>query len=199
MTVSTDDVATLLGRDLTEAEDARATRLIEIAESAVEAMLPGFSFAAGSETVDIGWHDPNVMWTPRYPVAAINSITIAGGPVDLTGVRFDPKGKIELLPAGDPVINRAAPAGWATVTVDYDFGLDPPPPVLAGIVATMVATVLRRQGTNPNNVLSETIGSYQVSYGAAAQDAQAAGMLVPDLPARWKRNVVVSVPLMRYR
>ncbi len=201
MTVSTDDVAALLGRDLTADEDDRAGRLIEIAESAVEAALPGFSFATGRETVDVGWHDPNVFWTPRYPVSAINRVTVNNGPVDATWVRFDEKGKVELHDPGDPYINRRVPAGWATVTVDYDFGFDPPPPVLAGIVASMVATTQRRNEINPGNVYSETVGQYSVAYYGRAEPLSvvAGGMVLPVLPRRWKRNAMMSVPLERFR
>jgi hypothetical protein len=200
MTISTEDVVALLGRDLTAPEEDRATRLIEMAESAVEAALPGFSFAAGSETVAVNWHDPNVFWTPRYPVTAVNRVTVNNGPVDATWVRFDEKGKIELNDPGDPYINRRVPAGWATVTIDYDFGLDPPPPVLAGVVASMVAIDLRRNAVNPGNVQAETIGSYSVAYYAKAEQAvMGAVMAVPALPRRWKRTAMISVPLARYR
>lgn len=200
MTISTDDVAALLGRDLTTVEEDRAARLIEMAESAVESALPGFSFATDTETVDVDWHDPNVFWTPRYPVSAVNRVMVNGGPVDATWVRFDEKGRIELRDPGDPYINRRVPAGWATLTVDYDFGLDPPPPVLAGIVASMVATDLRRNAVNPGNIQSETVGSYSVAYYAKAeQTVMGAIMAVPELPRRWKRNAMISVPLERYR
>lgn len=198
-----DDVAVLLGRDLTTAETTRAGRLIEIAESALEEALPGFSMATGSEAVEIPWHDPDVFWTPKYPVTAVTGLTIAGAQIDPGSYRWNEKGRIELLAGSPPwVINGPwIAAGWPTVTIDYDFGLDPAPAVLAGIVAQMVATVVRRQAINPGNVASETIGNYSVSYGTAQQAAAAAGMSISpgDLPARWKRNAALSVPLVRYR
>lgn len=199
-----DDIAVLLGRALTTDETNRAGRLIEIAESALEAALPGFSFTAGTETADILWHDPDVFWTPRYPVTAVHELVVGGATVDPAGYRWDEKGRIELL-AGWPswVINGPWIAtGWPIVTVDYDFGLDPEPAIMAGIAAQMVATVLRRQSVNPGNVSSERIGSYSVSYGTAEQAAAAAGLAVPAaaaLPSRWRRNATVSVPLVRYR
>lgn len=197
-----DDIVVLLGRALTTEENSRAPRLIEIAESALEAAMPGFSFATGTETADILWHDPDVFWTPRYPVSAVHELVVGGATVDPAGYRWDEKGRIELL-AGWPswVVNGPWIAtGWPIVTVDYDFGLDPAPAVMAGIAAQMAATVLRRQATNPTNVASETIGSYSVSYGTAEQAAAAVGMVVPAaLPSRWRRNVTASVPMVRYR
>lgn len=200
-TVSTDDVAALLGRDLTTAEDDRVGRLVEIAEGLVEAELPGYSFATGTETVDVNWHDPDVIWTPRYPVTALNRFSVGGGVVDPTWLRWDDKGKIELL-GGRPAwsVNRSwLASSWPTVTVDYDFGIDPPAAVLAGVVAQMVATLLRRQESNPGNVHRESVGDYAVQFDPIEVEATARGMVVPPLHKRFSRTITVSVPFSRTR
>lgn len=200
MTVSTDDVAVLLGRALTGDEEDRADRLIAIAESLVEAELPGFSFASGTETASIVSDDPAVIWTPRYPVTAVSSVMIDGATLTSgDGYWWTDKGRIELSAAGTPwIVNSTWPSSpWPTCTVLYDYGLDPPPPVLAGVVAAMVAGALRFQGTNPGGVRSETIGSYSVAYAQTEAAMAAGGMVVPPLPARWQRNRTVSVPLTR--
>lgn len=201
MTVSVDDVAALLGRDLTATEEDRVSRLVEIAESLVEAELPGYSLATGTETVEVVWHDPDVIWTPRYPVTALHRVLIGDGLVDPSWLRWGDKGRIELLGGRPPwVVNGSWLTGvWPKVTVDYDYGRDPPAPGLAGVVAQMVATLLRRQGSNPGNVHRETIGDYSVQFDPIEVEATARGMVVPPLHPRWSRTITVSVPLSRSR
>lgn len=197
MTIA-DDVAVLLGRALTTDEAGRVDRLIELAETAIESQLTGFSFTAGNETVEIEWHDPDVVWTPRYPVSAVDALTIDGVTVDPTAYRWDVKGKIELVDVGSGlVINRAAVAGWSRLAVDYEFG--DVPDDLAAIIAAAVAGVVRRQAANSGNVAAESLGAYSVTYDRAEIAAAAAGLILPDLPRRWKRTVAASVPLMRFR
>lgn len=203
MPVTTDDVSALLGRDLTNDETNRVGRLIDFAVSQVESAAPGLSYATGTEQVDIVWHDPDVAWTPRYPVTAVNSITLNGIPISLEPrlgyARHDAKGKIELLDVYQTfVVNAPIIMGWSQLTVDYDFGLDPTPDDLCQIVAGMVADSLRRASYNPAGAVqqSETLGSYQHAETFVAQSAH---MVVPEIPQRWRRKAMTSVALTRTR
>lgn len=188
MAVSIDYIEAALGRTLTDDEEARALVLIEMAEGLIEDALPGFSFAADEETVTIHLGDPTTAWTPRYPVTAL-ALTRGGTTVPTSEYQWTDLGKITGVCSDDWVINASSYGGGA-LTVTYSYGLDPPPASLAALVASAVATILRRGATNPTGILSERLGPYEVSYGSAEQAAIAAGMsFTPrDLPRRWRRD-----------
>lgn len=204
MTIDTDDIEALLGRNLTTAENVCVDRLIELAEGAVEDVLPGFSIATGTETVDVAGDDPDTLWTPRYPLSDLTELTVDSVTVDPVYYRTTVKGRIDLGSWPAPWTGNAPeqPPWWgSTISVTYDFGLDPPPPAIVNAVASMVANLLRSQASNSNGAMSYSIGSYAESHGAAAQAALAAGMVVPDSVGlrRWSRTRQVSVPLTRAR
>lgn len=195
-----DDVEAILGRDLTVDEAARLPRLLELAAGAVEAALPGFTIAVGNETKTIESRGDGLLWTPRWPVASIDSISDADNvTVPASAYRHDDKGRIDLWCdewGCSPVIN-ASWRGWCgPFTIAYHYGFATLPNDLAGLIAAPVAARLRQQSTNPGNVAqdSETIGSYthSVSYGTASDRASiAAGFAVSgdaDALRRWRRQ-----------
>lgn len=204
MTIQPSDIEILLGRDLTDDENDRVERLIELAEGAVEDALPGFSIATGIETVEITSDDPDTLWTPRYPVTALAELAVDDITVDATFYRVTRKGRITLIPDGTPWIANGpdfAPWFGGRLTVSYDYGLDPPPPAIVNAVASLVAQQLRAQSANPAGAMSYSIGSYSEAHGVAGQAALAAGMVViPTVGLRrWSRTGHVSVPLTRTR
>jgi hypothetical protein len=62
----------------------------------------------------------------------------------------------------------------------------------------MVADSIRRAAFNPAGAVqqSETLGSYQHAETFVAQSAH---MVVPEIPQRWRRTAMLSVPLLRSR
>jgi hypothetical protein len=211
--IDSEDVEVILGRELTTDEDARVDRLLTMAEGALEDALPGFSLATGSETVDI-WRrgdtaigPDGTIWTPRYPVTAITSIKV----LDLTvpfpfGYRFDLFGQIIFAPWENwlPVINAPWLAqGFTPYVVNYNFGLSTVPADIASAIAAPVAAMLRQQKANPDDLTSESIGSYNVRYRSKGDlDPGSVGVLVAaavrDQLRRWRRTRQVSVPLAHH-
>jgi hypothetical protein len=204
MTVEVTDVEDLLGRELTTEEGYRVDRLIEMAEAAVESALPGFSIAADSETVDVRSHDGE-LWTPRYPVTAIASLNLGDAVLSAAGYQFTEFGHVVF--GERSILNsfEIEPWRWSSdpgpYTVTYSYGLDPLPADVASAVAGMVAATLRQQATNPDNVASESLGAYAVTYGTTADRSSVNSGLVTndDLRhqlRRWRRTVMVSAPLV---
>jgi hypothetical protein len=193
-----EDVRILLGRELTDAEEYVAPRLLQIAETMLVDAGQGLTVAGGGESADIPWDDPTTAWTPRWPVTAIDAIACDGTTLDTTLYRWTTKGRIDFR-AAEPAwwaFERDPLIGWPVLTVTYSFGVATVPADLSGMVAAQVAAILRRQATNPDNVLSEALGPYNVNYGTTEQAATAVGLTPLVLPARWRRNMVVSVPLL---
>lgn len=201
MTVSTDDVLVLLGRAFTGDEEDRASRLVEMAEAAVESALPGFNFTAGTETATLHLEDHDgILWTPKYPVTAITSVTSAGTALPSSAYTFNEQGRILVFDAASYVVNASHYDLWCgPVVVDYDFGLDPVPADMAGFVAGLVAGTLRAQGVNADGLRSESIDGYARTFSdaetAAAIGANLASLASSMLPRRWQRLRQVSVPL----
>lgn len=198
MAVDPADVEIVLGRALTSAETSRVDRLLQLAAGIVEGELPGFTIEPGTETVDVLASEPQSLWTPRYPVRAINSVAVIDNLLAADTYTWTEKGYISRawwpLPERidiDPLVAATA------VTVDYDFGFATVPNDVAMAVASMVAAAIARQ-TNPDRVQSEALGAYQVSYGDWSVREAAAGMTFPAGGLRrWHRTRLLSVPLHR--
>lgn len=190
------DIEAILGRDLTTEEAYRVPRLIEMAEAAVSRALPGFSLVEGDETVTIVGHG-NEIWTPKYPVTAINSLTVGAAVFTDGSYTFDDKGKITF---GEQTILNAfeiEPWAWYSepgpFTIDYDFGLAELPADIAGAIAGAVAVQIRQYAINPGNVKSESLGAYSVTYS----DSEAIGITdsLRHQLRGWRRNAQVSVAM----
>lgn len=203
MTVEQADIEAILGRVLTEAEEARVDRLTEMAEAQVESMLPGFAVALDSATDEvIPYSDPDIMWTKRYPVSAVDAVKLDGTALDTADYRWTEMGEIRLLGGGrlnSFEINLARFPTSAEVTVTYDYGLDPLPADMAAAVASVVAALLQRQAINPDGVQSESLGAYSVTYAEAAAGSGGLAPAPGDLLRRWKRTRRLSVPFVRTR
>lgn len=194
-TIDVGAVVALLGRELTDDEEVRAVTLLELAEGVVEDALPGFSVATGTatdETLDSWWLD-------RYPVSAVSELAVNGSVIDADRYTVSDEGEIRWLfmPAVDTFEWNLTWPATLTVTASYTFGFDPPPYSIVHEIAASVAATIRRQAANPNGVLNETLGAYSVGYGAAQQEALAAGLIVNiDGLKRWKRTRQTSVALI---
>lgn len=199
MTIPITDVEVFLGRDLTADEEVRAGQLIPYAVSLLEARFPGLAVDAVAQAETVIVHPTSdVLWTPRYPVTAVESVEAAGR--EVTGFQWDEWGRIwaDVSAVDDWEMNLTL-ARWADVAVTYGYGLDPTPLVLVQAVGTMVANVVRMNAANPNAVQSEALGAYQVSYGDFSARQTFAGMSVPEIPGLdyWDRRKRITSAALR--
>lgn len=198
MPIDLEDVATLLGRDLTDAEVPRADRLASFAAAKLTDTLPGFTVEAGTETVELNPETTGNVWTPKYPVTAINSLEVDGNTITAGQYLFDQWGRIRA--STTPIDTWQLNGFWtpvSTVAIDYDFGFDPITDDVSLAIASMVAAAIQRQGTNPSQIQAETLGAYSVTYGNWSLQQAAEGLTVPPGTLRhWKRNRALSVPLV---
>lgn len=203
MTVAQFDVEAILGRDLTSAEETRVDRLIEMAESQVESLIPGFAIATGTATAErIAYDDPDVMWTKRYPVAAVTSLSVDGSDLDVSDYQWSEFGEIRLLGGGrlnSWEMNLRSFPSSAVVTTTYDYGAFPLSADVAAAVAAVVAALLRAQAAGSIGVQSESLGAYSVSYDTAVAGSGGLAPPAAELLRRWKRTRQLSVPFVRTR
>lgn len=203
MTILQLDVEAILGRDLTVDEETRVDRLTAMAEAQVESLLPGFSIAAATATDEvIPWNDPDVMWTRRYPVTAVDSLEVDGNVVEASGYRWNELGEIQLLGGGrlnSWEVNLASFPANPVITVTYDYGVDPVAADIAAAVAAVVAALLRGQAAGSAGIASESLGAYSVTYDTAAAGSGGLAPPAADLLRRWKRTRQLSVPFVRTR
>lgn len=204
-TVDQSDVEAILGRDLTVAEQARADRLIEMAEAQVESLLPGISLASGTATEEsIVNDDPDILWTARYPVTEVTELKIIDSVLSSTSYTFTEKGKITL--GRRTVLNEweieplTGAVGPYSASYEFGYGYDLPADIAAAVAAG-VAALVSKQATNPGDIRAETIGSYSVTYAWASEADKPAGLVPPPdvLLRRYGRTKQVSVPLVRFR
>lgn len=202
--VTLNDVEVLLGRDLTDAENARYARLTEMACAMVEANLPGFAIAEGTGTDERIVHDdPDVAWTARYPVSAVTEVKLGDAVLSPTSYRWTETGRIELgqrCLLNEFEINLGTGYNFGEdLTVTYDFGLADPGDEVLTVVAQMVAGVMRSRATNPDGVTSTRLGDFEESYGPQGNPGFARIDGASALLRRWARRSATSVPLVRRR
>lgn len=141
------NVEALLLRALTAAEAEHFDALAAMADAAVEAELPGLALEPGAETATVRVNADGEVWTPRYPVVSVASLTIDGSPV-LVDEPVDAYGPLRAPSAAD-WRSKWAPS-WpdgAVAQVTYAFGFDVPPPGLALIAAeALVVAMLGPRG-----------------------------------------------------
>lgn len=202
MTVAQSDIEAVLLRGLTANEETYVERLTEMAEAQIESLLPGFSVDTGTvEDEVIPYNDPTVMWTARYPVDEITSLSIDGTEAVSTSYRWNEKGRIELgrwVSTDDFEINLSGFAPWSQITTSYAYGLAPLPANVAHDIAVAIAEHFRRAVENPGNVQTKSLGSFSVTHFPAPSGFT--GGLTPlasTLVKRWSRTSQVSVPLVR--
>jgi hypothetical protein len=178
-TPTVDDLAVLLGRELSSSELAQADAALRFATAAVSAYLPTLSFEVVEETAKIRGTWSRVLQLPKHPVTAVQSVSINS--VELDPSAWTWRGKDHLIkgpwyPDDDvddlafDVIQGASPGPvfhWggplSVVEVTYSHGLQTfPEPVWLVIVQAA-----RRMFLNPEGVRQESLGGYSVTYDSA--------------------------------
>lgn len=149
-------VEALLLRALRASEVPFFAQLAASADAAVLRECPGLTISLGNETAVSTVGPDGDIWTPRYPVTFVTSVTIDG--VAHTALTFEPYGPI--APSDDA---RWTPGRRATVV--YGFGFAAAPADLGLIASELVVTAL----TGPRGgVRQEQLGDHMVGYGSGA-------------------------------
>ncbi|MBB4935652.1 hypothetical protein F4561_006561 [Lipingzhangella halophila] len=159
-----DDLAALLGRNLTDDEEARADGLLKGASARVRAYTRRvFTPVEGDEITlrPVG----TVVRLPQRPVTEVTSVYALasdGTPdVELSGWVFDGVDKIDIAPAC-PAEPTTAPLWWChpdAYRVTYSHGDAEVPDVVVDVVASMVLRTLLAPTQTPGMV-SERVGIY---------------------------------------
>lgn len=176
------DVEDLLDRTLPNT--ARVARLITRAEGIVAADMPGLTFGTGTEQVSLEGDGDDYLVLPRYPVNAVNSVTIAGTALTAPEYSFDNLGRVRRLYSA-----RWPDAGTiVVVSYDYGFGATSVDPAVASVVAELVAARVN----NPEHVTQESIGdrSHAFAETSGAGDDLTAGQR--HRLRHWRRNRFAS-------
>lgn len=162
-----DDLKARLGRDLTEAEAARAQALLDDASAMIRAFT-GQTFDLVEDDVIVLRIQSGVVRLPQRPVTAVSSVVAVGGGLGLPDVTvidwiFDGVDQIR-IGEGTFIINL--PAIWwdddgypGTYRVTYSHGYAQVPADVVSIACGMVLRTLTAP-TTAGGVTSETIGSY---------------------------------------
>lgn len=189
---TTDDLAGILGRELTDAEDAQAEAAIRLASAMVRAELPDVALADGDNVVAKvpGTWDRDLR-LPKRQVTAVHAVSINGSELDdesgwtwlggdsiRRGAWFlesaDPSADVVGGATAGPVFHWGGP--HAVVEVTYDYAAVVPPAVWATVVQ-----VAKRLFLNPAGVRQESLGGYAVTYdngdGSASLNAAERDML----------------------
>lgn len=159
MSSSSDDVADLLGVTFTPEQDARATRLLELADAVIGAHVVGLADEAIVDdvfTVTV-WGDSTLLYLPYTPVTSA-TVTVDG--VAFTDFTTTKRGALV----------RTDGRVWrGTVVVTATYG--PAGDDLAWVAADMVKNVW----VNPANLTQEVIGQRSASF-----DTEGRGMTLTE-------------------
>jgi hypothetical protein len=166
--VTSSDVAILLQRELTEAEEAAVELYIEMAEGEIEAYLGRPIKPTAFEEEGYFPNADGVIYLRNTPVISVEALSVNGetlaptsaltvtsyGLENAWGLMYD------YIPYVDREVNPQDYYG-ATATVSYTAGLDYP----AGIRALVLSSVLKRfqaDATNNANVAAGTAGTKRI-------------------------------------
>lgn len=193
-TPTVDDIAGILGRELTSDEVARASVALRFATAAVAAYLPDLGLTeVDDETVKLHGNWSRFLQLPRSPVTAVDTVSINGVELDASSWRWRGKDVLVRGPwypeedtrddafdvlqgaAAGPVYHWGGPE--AVVEVTYSYGLA----TLPDAVWLVIVQSARRLFLNPEGVKQEALGGYSVTYdsgdGAAGLTAGEIGVL----------------------
>ncbi|MEV4908713.1 hypothetical protein AB0N46_29220 [Streptomyces albidoflavus] len=160
--VTVAELAALLGRTFTPAQEAQAQALLDQASSVVRAYVrQGLTRATSTLTVSMRRADPvlhqcgGLVTLPQRPVVDVASVSVDG----VSTQDWWQEGQEILLRSGawssPPTAHRPP-----QVTVTYTHGFDPVP----GDIKAIVAQAANRVMVNPGAVRSETVGGESVTY-----------------------------------
>ena len=192
---SQDQVETILGRALTEAEATRCTGLLAAASARFRAEARQ-DFTAAETTRVLRVADGRVrlpLW-PVTAVTAVHAVTTAGTAGAAIGTwAWDGLWTIEVgdwwnLQVNAPVVDLDE---WGqTVQITWSHGYATIPDDVSYAVAGMVARAIGT-GSAGTGVVSETIGQYSYRLGSAAESG-ALGMTVDEIAVarRYRRPAI---------
>lgn len=161
--VSADDFTSWFDLGVTATLDASAQARIQIALAVASAAVRTKTqqqLSVVAETVTLSATGNQVLALPQFPVSAVSSVTRDGATLAPTAYQW-------ASPVG--IITTLDGSRWLTpqvITVTYTHGWDPLPADIAGVVLARA----KRWYDNPAGqpVQSETLGSWAVTYAAAA-------------------------------
>ncbi|NUV31964.1 hypothetical protein [Streptomyces odorifer] len=160
--VTVAELAALLGRTFTPAQEAQAQALLDQASSVVRAYVrQDLTRATSTLTVSMRRADPvlhrcgGLVTLPQRPVVDVESVSVDG----VSTQDWWQEGQEILLRSGawssPPTAHRPP-----QVAVTYTHGFDPVP----GDIKAIVAQAANRVMVNPGAVRSETVGGESVTY-----------------------------------
>lgn len=179
------DLAAILGRTFTPAQEAQAERLLELASAAVRATTgQDITRATTTDTFSIRRADPvlhrcaGVVTLPQRPVVDITSVSVDGAVTQ----DWWQDGSDLLLRSwswGRPPAAHRPPQ----VTVTYTHGFDPVPDDIAAIVLQAA----NRAIVNPSQLRAETVGGESLTY-LVPHGGEALGVLLSEVEKRALRR-----------
>lgn len=151
------ELAAMLQRTFSAAETTAAEWALDNATAAIKNYSrQRIEFVANDAVVLRGnWSD--ILWLPERPVTAVASVTVGTAAVlSTSSYTWSRHGLLH------------APTGWGgphdVVTVTYSHGFA----VVPDDVKAVCLSAAARSFGNPDNLRSETIGSYAVTYNTSA-------------------------------
>ena len=191
----TDDLKARLGRDLTEAEQARAQALLDDASALIRAYT-GQDFDLVEDDEIVLRIQGGVVRLPQRPVTEVSQVIALGGNLipDVTVIDWIFDG-VDQIRIGEGTFIINLPAIWwdddgypGTYRVTYSHGYTQVPADVVSIACRVALRTLTAP-TTQGGVTSETIGSY--SYRLDAADTGLAVSLSKDdrtALARYRRT-----------
>lgn len=192
-TPTVDDIAGILGRELTGDEIARASVALRFATAAVASYLPDLGLSeVADETAKLHGTWSRFLELPKSPVTDVETVKVNGVELDPSAWRWRGKNVIVRGPwfseetvdhafdvvqgaAAGPVFHWGGPK--AVIEVTYSYGLA----TLPDAVWLVIVQSARRLFLNPEGVKQEALGGYSVTYdsgdGAAGLTAGEIGVL----------------------
>lgn len=161
-----EDVEAVIGRDIASDDIPRVSRLLELCSGVVRRECgQTISHVAGDELTIAGTYEPE-LWLPQRPVTALTSVTIDGVTLPPSSYQWSRQGRLYRTSYDREILDWRTWGAWGSsdsaVVVIYDHGYpaaDVPDDIVM-IVAEMVVVRI----SNPEQIRSETVEDYSVSY-----------------------------------
>jgi hypothetical protein len=150
-----EDLATYMGRDFSAEETATATQALDIATATIQNYTGQKLTAVTDETVTVPRVSTTLVLLPEIPVNNVDSVTDDG---EL--LVFDE----DYIWHSSGVIHRLTGGFTRSVVVQYDHGYTTIPDDIKGACLSIAARLFTSSG---QNVTTESLGMYRVSYGGA--------------------------------
>lgn len=167
--VTAEDLATFLQRDLSAADTATATMLIELASAAIQDYTGQTISAVANDVITIDPPIGSYLFLPQLPVTAVASVIVGGTALALGSSTVDGYywyGDTGVIRYGG---YRGYAWGWApkSVVVTYSHGYATIPDAVRAVTLEASAAMM---GSGPAGGLqSESIGNYSYERSDAGQ------------------------------